>query len=236
MQAENNATTAQNGGQEEQPQPPQSRLESFLGVTKSLIVRALIIYFITSFFRRPQPDTTQKVGNQAVANQKTYPAWNSFENGTMFDMWIYISEDIEFYEFNDTSKLVWFQDGLVYGDWYGGLNGDGTYTQSYSFKPSQRLQNNGSIYLHIYVTKWGKSPNPDSGDEYAGKEIGYSRRRVNKFKKIKYTQTHNLLTGETDKTPDQIEKAKVMSNEILSHWHPNLTINLVVDQTNWVKG
>lgn len=27
-----------------------------------------------------------------------------------------------------------------------------------------------------------------------------------------------------------------MSAEILSHWHPNLTINLVTDQTNWVKG
>lgn len=27
-----------------------------------------------------------------------------------------------------------------------------------------------------------------------------------------------------------------MKDEILSHWHPNITINLVTDQTNWVKG
>ena len=27
-----------------------------------------------------------------------------------------------------------------------------------------------------------------------------------------------------------------MNQEILSHWHPNMTINLVVDQTNWVPG
>lgn len=27
-----------------------------------------------------------------------------------------------------------------------------------------------------------------------------------------------------------------MNQEYVSHWHPNLTINLVVDQTNWVYG
>jgi len=27
-----------------------------------------------------------------------------------------------------------------------------------------------------------------------------------------------------------------MDQEFVSHWHPNLTINLVVDQTNWVYG
>lgn len=96
--------------------------------------------------------------------------------------------------------------------------------------------NNGSIYMHAYVTKNGKSPDPSSGDDYAGFEFAYIRRRLNKFKKIKYTITSNLLTGETDKTPEQIAKSQIMSNEIVSHWHPNLTINLIVDQTNWVKG
>lgn len=189
-------------------------------------------------FRKPQ-DTSQKQGTgeagQSVAVRQQ-PAWNTFENGTLFDMYMYLSEDFEFDDFNDTSKLIWFQDGLIYGDWYGGENGDGTFSQSVNFHPSKTLQNNGSIYLHIYVTKWGKSPSPYAGDEYAGKELGYSRRRLNKFKKIKYTKTHNLLTGETDKTPEQIEKAKTMSAEILSHWHSNLTINLIVDQTNWVRG
>lgn len=27
-----------------------------------------------------------------------------------------------------------------------------------------------------------------------------------------------------------------MDQEYVSHWHPNLTVNLVVDQTNWVYG
>lgn len=27
-----------------------------------------------------------------------------------------------------------------------------------------------------------------------------------------------------------------MTQELVSHWHPNLTINIVTDQTNWVYG
>lgn len=27
-----------------------------------------------------------------------------------------------------------------------------------------------------------------------------------------------------------------MNQEYVSHWHPNLTINLVTDHTNWVYG
>lgn len=236
--ASSNAAAPQNENADPaQQEPPQSRFESYFALTKTLIIRALIIYCITSFFRRPAPqDPNQKAGSAQNPAAIRNPAWNAFENGTMFDMFVYLSEDYVFDDFSDTSKLIWHEEALVYGDWYGGFNGDGTFTHSVSFKPSAQLQNNGSIYLHIYVTKWGKSPDPDSKDEYAGKEIGYFRRRMNKFKKIKYTKTHNLLTGETDKTPEQIEKSKIMTDEILSHWHPNLTINLIVDQTNWVRG
>lgn len=65
----------QQGEQAEQRQP--SHLESFLGITKTLIVRALIIYLITSFFRRPQPDNQSST---APALAKT-TAFNIFENG-----------------------------------------------------------------------------------------------------------------------------------------------------------
>ena len=210
-------------------------MESFFAVTKSLILRALIIYFITSFFRRPQTPEPSKDGDtsQAVASP---PAWNFFENGTMFDLHFYVSEDFNFKSFNDPQALAWYQDGLVYGDWHSGKNGDGSYTRTTQIKASEKLQNNGSIYLHIYATKTGRSPDPAAGDEYAGFEVAYTRRQLNKFKKIKYQKTQNLLTGTTEKSAEEVAKAEVMTNEIVSHWHPNLTVNIVVDQTNWVKG
>lgn len=220
--------------QQQQQQQP-SRLESFFAITKSLIIRALIIYFITSFFRRPQP-TPQTASNSGdVSTARQMPAFNYFENGTIFDMHVYISEDFDFKKFNDPSSLVWFST-FTYGDWYSGKNNDGIYTKDIKIQASENLMNNGSIYLHTYITKMGKSPNPDALADYAGFEIAYNRRQLNKFRKIRYQKTQNLLTGTTEKSPEEILIAETMENKIVNHWHNNLTINLIVDQTTWVKG
>lgn len=64
----------------------------------------------------------------------------------------------------------------------------------------------------------------------------YNVRQLNKFKKKYYKKTQNLLTGKTKQSEEERQKAEVMSYEVLNHWHPNLTINLVVDQTAWQKG
>jgi len=61
------------------PQP--QRAESFMAITKSLILRALIIYFITSMFRRPQQAAEVKPGGGAQIQR--YPASNLFANGTV---------------------------------------------------------------------------------------------------------------------------------------------------------
>ena len=42
----------------------------------------------------------------------------------------------------------------------------------------QRVQNNGTIYLHLYFVKAGNSPNPDD-DNYSKKDTIYrSKRKV----------------------------------------------------------
>lgn len=50
-----------------------------------------------------------------------------------------------------------------------------------------------------------------------------------RYKKLKASNTKNLLTGETVK--EEVEDGK-----ILSHWHPNFTLNLITDQTVWTEG
>lgn len=37
-------------------------------------------------------------------------------------------------------------------------------------------------------------------------------------------------------TYEFLQKAEIMNQEYVSHWHPNLTINLVIDQANWMYG
>lgn len=66
--------------QGEEPQPQQGRFNMFFGVVKTLIVRSLIIYFITSMFKKPA--TTPPDGVSPVVD--SVPNVNLFEYGTNF--------------------------------------------------------------------------------------------------------------------------------------------------------
>lgn len=46
---------------------------------------------------------------------------------------------------------------------------------------------------------------------------------------LKASITKNLISGTT-------EKAEVEDGKIVSHWHPNITLNLITDQTAWTWG
>ncbi|XP_034949729.1 cleft lip and palate transmembrane protein 1 homolog [Chelonus insularis] len=211
-----------------------TKWESFFAILKSLIIRSLIIYFITSFFRKPQTDPAT-VGGSGETGVSKLPAFNIFGNGTVFDLYVFLSEAERFNHFDDPKALIWQENGLIYGDWITGPNNDGTRYFAHKFEPSNQLKNNGSIYLHIYVTKNGKSINPKDKD-YSSDYVSYASKMLNKFKKVRYEKRVNLLTGETTASEEEIKKAAIMNQEIVSHWHPNLTINLVTDQTNWVAG
>lgn len=216
---------------EERRRMQPTKLESFFAITKSLIIRALVVYFITSMFRQPsapKPDLSNPSGTARV------PATNMFPNGTTLDLYCYLS-DKEFYDDFEKLKLIWTYNGLVYGDWNSGPNNDGTVTFSTEITPSHSLKNNGSIYLHVFMVEEGKSPDPKH-KAYAGPRIAYGKKMLNKYKKLRYLKTHNLLTGQTEKSEEEIKKAETLKEEIVSHWHPNLTINLVTDQTNWMMG
>lgn len=74
---------AQAEQQDNNAQRPPSRFESFISVTRTLIIRALIIYFITNFFRKQTP-TTPPAGESGQPGQARLPASNFFPNGTLF--------------------------------------------------------------------------------------------------------------------------------------------------------
>ncbi|XP_024947156.1 cleft lip and palate transmembrane protein 1 homolog isoform X2 [Cephus cinctus] len=220
---------------EERKKYQPTRLESFFAFAKSMIIRALFIYFISSFLRRPSTDTTSQA--PVSGGVPRVPASNIFENGTLFDLYVYLSESETFKDFKDPNALVWSEHSLIYGDWYSGPNQDGSRVFKHKFRPSNQLKQNGSIYIHIYATKSGRLPDPSAGKGvYAGDEMSYSKKMLNKFKRIRYQKKHNLLTGQTTATELEIKKAEIMDQEIVSHWHPNLTVNMITDQTAWVQG
>ncbi|ODN05589.1 Cleft lip and palate transmembrane protein 1 [Orchesella cincta] len=210
--------------------------EKFLALAKSLFLRAIMIYFLMTFWRtNSKPAQTASSGGGAQA-PASLASSNIFINGTELEMYVYISEDSKSISNFTNANLVWEQGGLMYGDWSGGPNSDGIYIHSTEVHLSKRVQNNGSVYLHTYIVPKGFSPDPTNKHLYSKSLTLHSSKRINKFKRKKYVKTHNLLTGETTTSAEDQEKAKIMSSEIVSHWHPNMTITLVADWTQWTMG
>lgn len=80
--------------------------------------------------------------------------------------------------FDDFGRENWTQD-IVYGDWNEGPFGDGTFVFETDYPISENIRNNGSLYLHAYVTKRGDNPNPKSKN-FAGERHCYAVKQLNK--------------------------------------------------------
>ncbi|KAL5008258.1 hypothetical protein ScPMuIL_013839 [Solemya velum] len=199
-------------------------------VIKTLFIRMAIIYMISSFFRRSSTPATNETAGPTIMGTNLFP------KDTVMDFYAYISEDEEFSDFANKDALFWRHNGLVYGDWTAGVNGDGSFTKSGFIEASEAVQANGSLYIHVYFVKAGKSPNPKDKGMYSRTAVAQQSKRLNAYKKRRYHQTVNLLTGQTDVHPDLIQKENMSSVEILSHWHPNLTINILDDHSPWTRG
>jgi len=199
-------------------------------------MRAMIFYFIMQFFKgkAASPGAEPETG---VSKPMRGPATNMFQDGMVFDMYVYVSEQEEFGEFNIPESLVWKKEGIIYGNWEQGANMDSIFELSTQIPLSERVQNNGSVYMHSYLVREGKSPDPDAGKGvFSKKWTTYKTQRLNKFMKRKYKKTANLLTGATEQSEEDQLKAEAGLTEIISHWHPNLTLNVVYDHTPWIPG
>ena len=104
------------------------------GVVKGLLMRAIFIYMITSFFRRPSAPATRGDGNPGVVLPTSSKIYS---NGTLFDLYLYVSEDQLKPNFNNPAQLVWFKPDLTYGDWKSGPTGDGQYVSEVTVPLSQ---------------------------------------------------------------------------------------------------
>uniref|UniRef100_A0A7E4VGE1 Cleft lip and palate associated transmembrane protein 1 n=1 Tax=Panagrellus redivivus TaxID=6233 RepID=A0A7E4VGE1_PANRE len=223
-----------------EPNAPQD--EGWFGQIKSLAMRMIFIFMISNLFRTFMGGGNQSGGNtgSGVANtaaSRLPPCMNLFRPNELYDFYMYIDpSDSKFTNFNKTEALIWTKKNLSYGDWTSGENGDGSYVETFNFPTPEVLLQNSSLYLHVFVTKHGKSPNPKDSN-YAKREQSHGAYRLNKYRKKHYKLTSNLLTGETEQSEhDQKKALENIKFEILNYWHPNLTVNFVTDFTAWTRG
>lgn len=208
-------------------QPVETTSQSRIGgwsLIKALLVRTLFIYLVSSLFRRgtqPPSQTGQPTTNVSQL------ASNLFERGTLMDLYVYISEAESQVDSVFNHSAVWIERNLTYGDWRNGPNGDGSYTKAVSVNISERVQNNGSLYIHVYFVKTGHSPDPSDADRYSPLHMVHKSKLLNKYMRRGVSLRKRLLefsAVEHNSTGGQ------EIPEILSFWHPNLTINIVDDQ------
>jgi len=207
-------------------------------IIKSVAGRMLFMYLamqaMNHFKTKPTTGPSAATEPGAFSNMAGEPPGNMFPKGTIFDMYVYISESEKFTTFNE-SELFWNLKDIEYGNWNNGENKDGIFLFGNQVDLTDNMQNNGSIYLHCYFTESGRSPNPKDRETYSKRRTFSTFKRLNKYSKKVYKTTKNLLTGSTDKDEDYQLKAKDNMVEIISLWHPNITLNLVDDHTPWQK-
>jgi len=141
---------------------------------------------------------------------------------------VFLSERENFTDFHDNNALIWYLDDLTFGSWTDGPDQDGgrlidlnlvvPEVLMTSFLPLimssilQAVQNNGSWFLHVYLTKAGASPNPFD-DYYHNDSVVYQRKCkfcyygdvtivmaivLTTYRRRRINNKVNLLTGESD--------------------------------------
>ncbi|XP_033639266.1 cleft lip and palate transmembrane protein 1 homolog [Asterias rubens] len=224
----------QAGAQEQAPPPQQSTWQT----VKGMAFRVFVFYMVMSFFRKsaaPAENTTTTEDGKAVVSSKL--AGNLFPKGMAMDLRIYVTDQEKFTQFNESQYMFWELTDLEYGDWSSGPNGDGSYELTNFVEVSEEAMNNGSLYIHIFFTKNGYSPDPRQKGKFAKRYTVSMSKRLNRFKKRHFTKTKNLLTGETEASLEDLKRAEEEGpTQIVSHWHPNLTVNIVDDHTPWRAG
>ncbi|XP_063685669.1 putative lipid scramblase CLPTM1 [Bolinopsis microptera] len=193
---------------------------------KSMLWRFISMYImisvIPSFFRGKSPVATPD--GVAAPGQ----ASNMWPSGTPFELYVYTSTEDSFNLMN--SSLLCHFAALKMGEWYDGEEKNGQRNFQAIIPASVDLQNNGTMYLHLVAARNEAQINP-LHPKHNKHDVVVTSRMWTRFKKRKIESTTNLLTGETK---NKIEGAE--DGDIISYWHPNLTISMLDDQRVWPAG
>ncbi|KAJ1344378.1 hypothetical protein BSLG_001113, partial [Batrachochytrium salamandrivorans] len=197
------------------PAEPQGMFSGLLGTS----LRMLALYFLVSYFMAPkqqastqQSDVNEKSSSSATGQGQitTYPAL--WKLGIKNDLYVYISESDRHLP---TDLLIWKETDIP-GDW------SGIRHTEIDIPCSQTVQNNGSLYAHIYLTQTGSSPeNPrmyDNPDEtlYIRKILTRfmpKKKEVLKKKLVAGDSSTNKLTPSTDSDDEKVETQELGTDQ-----------------------
>ncbi|XP_072981458.1 uncharacterized protein [Typha angustifolia] len=201
------------------------RQQGGFGQSLSGIIRMAVFWYFASKFFFPKKPTEPSVLMS-----------NLFHKGEPLDMWLYLSADEKFNDFNDENALVWHESNIPYAVW------GPSSTRSYSLKyyPSEALKHNGTLYAHVFFARSGYPPDPND-PEYEPKSVFWRTHPVVAFlPKSKADKKRSLLGDSMGSEAEPLLKDDIQMEvkdegpvEFVSYWKPNITINLVDDFTRY---
>ncbi|CBI27698.3 hypothetical protein VitviT2T_011292 [Vitis vinifera] len=212
------------GGAQRQQQEPGYR-QTIAG-----IIRIAVFWYFASKLFSPRKPTPSDPAIQIS---------NLFQKAEPLDMWVYLSEQEKFSDFNSEGALIWHETNIPYAVW----GPQSTRSLSLKYYPSEALKHNGSLYAHVFFARSGYPPDPN--DPEYDKLAAFERTHpvVIYLPKSRADKRKSLLGN--SKESDEVVKASEMVEDTqadskdegpvdwISYWKPNITINLVDDFTRY---
>nr|KAJ3419053.1 hypothetical protein HK105_007466 [Polyrhizophydium stewartii] len=164
----------------------------------------MLLYYAVSYFFAPKPQqTTQQVvtqpdGSQQVVEHKVTAYSALWHLGLRSDLYVYVSENDRHLPHD---SLVWKESGIAFGDWSDIRRAE----LDIPCPPS--VQNNGSLYAHIFLTKAGRSPAAWKND-FVPDDTLYIRKLLTRYQlKHKEVTKKRLVGGDSSATQNSPSSA-----------------------------
>ncbi|KZP13461.1 cleft lip and palate transmembrane 1 [Athelia psychrophila] len=110
-------------------------------------------------------------------------------------------------------------ENITYGDW------QDTRVVDLDVALPEHVMRNGSLWADMFLMKDGASPNPAHAN-FDPHSVHHTRKLLTRYlPKIKVRKEKVLIGGSEDVTSEDTE------DEVISHWHQNLTLALISDST-----
>ncbi|KAF9581550.1 hypothetical protein BGW38_001392 [Lunasporangiospora selenospora] len=239
--ANNGPQGARPAGQQQQQQE-QKEKPTLIQTVMQLISRAMMAYMVMQFFGgfgknqapvTPTPEAvvpstgpeTIRVSAPAFDPPKLYPLW---EPNAKADLFVYLSEQPDFTSFSDAGSLVWRANDIVVGNW------NDERAVDLNIVPSKHVQNNGTLYAHIYFAKQPVILDP-SQEGYSADNRVYSRKMLTRYfvKKRELKVKKLVRSSQEEEQPEKEveEEVPAPTSSIVSYWHQNLTLTVLSDRT-----
>ncbi|THH31309.1 hypothetical protein EUX98_g2887 [Antrodiella citrinella] len=225
----------------------QSTFQKILSMGSQMLLVWVGMQMVTKFFAKPAADTTtapipaSTPGGVAVDPSTGVPvalpmlpaqAYLAWPLGTSLDMHVHLSTSPVGDVFNtwtagyrenpdkDLPHFVW--ENITFGDW------DELRQVDLDIKIPPVVQNNGSLWADVFLTRDGASPNPHD-EKFDPASIHHVRKLLTRYvPKTKVRKVKSLLRNADGQEEEETEE-EPEGDIIQSHWHQNLTLALISD-------